>query len=110
MTNVELSIAGRSYSVACAKGEEARITALGRMIDAKLAGNAGLRGQSEARSLLFAALLLADELHDLKASAAAPEPAVAPVASPSADPQTAEKLEALADRLESLASQLEVAG
>lgn len=99
MSDVTLTIGGRNYAVACAPGEEGHIRALGQSIDSKLAGMPAIGGQSEARTLLFAALLLADELHELRGGAA---PAAAPD-----DGATAQKLESLADRLEQLASQLE---
>jgi len=101
MSNVTLDIAGRKFTVACAEGEEAHIAMLGRTIDAKLADMPHIANQSEARALLFAALLLADENYEMKQGGAAP--AVA-------GPEVAESLEALAGRLESLASQLEGAG
>ena len=102
MSNVTLTIGGRFYTVACAEGEEAHIEALGRIIDGKLHDMPNLSGQSEARTLLFAALLLADELHEQRSGAAPPAAA--------ADPQAAETLESLAERLESLAGHLESAG
>ena len=70
MSNVTLTIGGRHYTVACAAGEEAHIEMLGRTIDGKLHGMPNLAGQSEARTLLFAALLLADELHELRSGGA----------------------------------------
>ena len=100
MSNVTLTIGGRHYTVACAAGEEAHIEKLGGAIDAKLQGTPGLSGQSEARTLLFAALLLADELHEARGGAAPPA-----AASPS--PALADNLEALAGRLEALASRLD---
>jgi cell division protein ZapA len=96
MSNVTLTIGGRFYSVACGEGEEAHIEALGRTIDGKLHGMPNLSGQSEARTLLFAALLLADELHELRGGKA-----------PTADGHAAETLERLAETLESLAERLE---
>ncbi len=99
MSNVTVSIGGRQYTVACAAGEERHIEMLGRSIDGKLHGMASLSGQSEARTLLFAALLLADELHERNAGGAS--------APAEADPRVAESLETLAMRLEALASQLE---
>ena len=96
MSNVTLSIGGRFYSVACGPGEEAHIEALGRTIDGKLTGMPNLSGQSEARTLLFAALLLADELHELRSGNA-----------PAEDAQSAEALERLAETLEGLAERLE---
>ncbi len=98
MSNVTLSIGGKHYTVACAEGEEGHIEALGRTIDGKLTDMPNLSGQSEARTLLFAALLLADELTELRGGAA-----------PAAydDGARAEALETLAERLEDLAERLE---
>ena len=95
MSNVNLDIAGRSFAVACADGEEAHIAMLGRMIDAKLHTMGGAVGQTETRMLLFAALLLADELHEGGGGA---------VSAPAIDPA---RLDAIATRLENLATQLE---
>ena len=97
MSNVTLEIGGLRYTIACAAGEESHVAMLGASINSRLATIPNLGGQSEARSLLFAALLLADELHEAGKQASAP--------APQAD--AAEPLEKLADRLESLASQLE---
>jgi cell division protein ZapA len=102
MSNVTVSIGGRHYTVACAAGEEQHIELLGRSIDGKLQGLANLSGQSEARTLLFAALLLADELHEQQSRGGG--------SPPSEDSSSAEALERLAERLESLAERLERAG
>jgi cell division protein ZapA len=99
MSNVSLEIAGRKFTVACAPGEEAHIEALGRMIDSKVAEMPGLANQGEARCLLYAALLLADELHEAGTKGGAP------TAVPSGE--IAKGLEAMAERLESLAQRLE---
>lgn len=109
MSNVTLQIGGRSYTVACADGQEQHIAGLGRAIDVKLASMGGTAGQSEARTLLFAALLLADEVHELKNQPAA-APASTPAPGPAADaagPDPAPALEAVAARLEKLAAYLE---
>lgn len=102
MSNVSLHIGGRDYTVACADGQEDHIAGLGKAIDAKLATMGGTTGQSEVRSLLFAALLMADEAFELKSQGGA-------AAGPAADsgPDPAPSLEALADRLEKLAAHLE---
>ena len=106
MSNVSLSIGGRSFTVACAEGEESHVLGLGTAIDNKLAAMGGMSGQSETRMLLFAALLLADELHEAEASPeSAPKTASGSAADLSA--QVAERLDALAARLENLALQLE---
>lgn len=103
MSNVTLDIAGRSYTVACEDGQEPHIRRLGQMIDAKLADLGAAARQNEPRSLLFAALLMADEVHELRNAAAAPAP---PPAAPE-EPPTAPLLEALAEQLEKLAESLE---
>lgn len=92
MSNVNLAIAGREYTVACSPGEEPHVTMLGEMISSKLSTLPNTVGQSEVRRFLYAALLLADEVHDLRAE-------------PRSD--CADKLEALAERLEGLAEELE---
>ncbi len=99
MSNVTLQIGGRAYTVACADGEEAHIHALGATIAEKVQAM-GTAGQSEPRQLLFAALLLADELHEARAALAAAQASAAP-------DQHAPALEALATRLENIASHLE---
>lgn len=103
MSDVDLSIGGRVFKVACAAGEEAHVTGLGRMIDSKVASVPGAAGQSEGRMLLFASLMLADEVHDAqsRSSSAPPSAATAP------DPALAERLEAVAAALEKCASALE---
>ena len=96
-SNVTLEIAGRRYTVACAPGEERHIEGLGRSISEKLEKVGKVSGQSAERILLYATLLLADELHEAK---------VAPTA-PAENAAQAEALEKQAERLEALASRLE---
>lgn len=98
MSNVTLDIAGRTFAVACAEGEEGHIAMLGRTIDAKLRDMPHIANQSEARAMLFAALLLADENHEMKNGGGAPA---------EAGPEIAGRLEELAEKLESLADRLE---
>ena len=99
---IDLTIAGRTYQVACREGEEENLRAAARLVDSKSReALAGLGTLSEARQFLFASLLLADQLMDNKPEAAAPPPAAGP------DPIVVSRAEALAGRLESLASQLE---
>ena len=101
MANVTLDIAGRKYTIACAEGEEPHIEMLGASIGDKLSQLDNLVGQSPERVLLYASLLLADELHE--ARNATPEPVV----DTAATDRAADELEKLADRLESLAMELE---
>ena len=98
MSNVTLTIGGRHYTVACGEGEEDHIEKLGRLIDGKISSLPNMAGQSEPRTLLFAALLLADEVDELKSRKA-------PAAGD--EGRVAETLESLAESLESLAERLE---
>jgi cell division protein ZapA len=78
MSTVTLSIGPKSYTIACADGQEAHIRALGAMIAEKYAQLGQARAPLEAQNLVFAALFMADELAEAKKRlAAAPEPALA---------------------------------
>ena len=108
-TMLDLSIAGRTYQVACREGEEENLRAAARLVDGKSReALAGLGTLSEARQFLFASLLLADQLIDNKPEAAAPAPPPAAPATPARpDPAVVLRAEKLADRLEALAMTLE---
>jgi cell division protein ZapA len=102
MAEVDVIIAGRAYKVACRDGEEEALRTAARLVDAKSReALAGLGALSEARQLLFAGLLLADQLIDHRPEAAAEAAPAGP------DPALAERAERLAGRLESLADSLE---
>ena len=103
---VDLTIAGRTYQVACREGEEDNLRSAARLVDGKSReALAGLGTMSEARQFLFASLLLADQLID-GGKVEAPVPAPVPP-EPVVDPELARRAESLAARLESLAGQLE---
>ena len=105
MSNVTLTIGGRDYTVACAAGEETHVVGLGRLIDGMLDTLPGAVAHSETRSLLFAALLLADELHERRAAMEAEANRAARVAA--ANAISPDRLAALATRLETLAELVE---
>lgn len=115
MADVRLTIASREYIVTCRDGEEDRLLSLGALVDdmaREAGGSAG--GLNESRQLLFAALLLADKLYDLRSK---PPPEISDQAANTAlsDQETARKMtdqaaaaiETLAERLEALANKLE---
>jgi cell division protein ZapA len=65
MGQVSVAVNGRSYTVSCDDGQEVRIRRLAQYVDAKVAEFVGGIGQvGEARLLLLAALVIADELSD----------------------------------------------
>ncbi len=101
MAMVDVEIAARRYSVACRDGEEEHLRSVAALVDRKAQDAATALGSlSEARQLLFASLLLADELKEQRAGQAAP-------ASAEIDSAIAEALERLAERMERLAERLE---
>src|SRR6476469_4466783 len=105
---VDLTIAGRTYQVACREGEEENLRAAARLVDGKSReALAGLGTLSEARQFLFASLLLADQLIDKGPETAAAASSPPPSAPARPDPAVVLRAEALADRLESLAMTLE---
>lgn len=104
MASIEVDVAGRRYDVACRDGEEEHLRSLAALVDrrAKDAASA-LGGLTETRQLLFAALLIADDLKEARAGAGLPDPTPPPP-----DPAVAEALERLAARMEDLADRLEI--
>lgn len=101
MASVEVEIAARKYSVACRDGEEAHLRSVAAIVDSKARDAASALGSlSESRQLLFASLLLADELKEHRSGQPRPAPA-------EIDPALVDALERLAGRVESLAEKLE---
>ncbi len=68
MNQLTLHIAGRNYRVSCEDGQEARITQLGAQIDQRLQSLGLSLVQNDAKHLLLAGLVLADELEDAQDS------------------------------------------
>ena len=107
-TMVDLTIAGRTYQVACREGEEENLRAAARLVDGKSReALAGLGTLSEARQFLFASLLLADQLVDNRPEGTASSLSAPPAPPARPDPALILRAESLADRLESLAMTLE---
>ncbi len=108
MAETTLHIAGRDYVVRCRDGEEAHLAHLATMIEGKaVQARQGAAGMTEVRTLLFAALFLADELSDLSRKAAeVPAPIPTQLALEPDDEPAAIALEALAQRIEKLTQRL----
>ncbi|MFM7404300.1 MAG: cell division protein ZapA [Erythrobacter sp.] len=101
MIKVTLSIGTKSYTVACADGEEAHLRALGAMIAEKYAQIGSARAPLEAQNMLFAALFMADELNEARAR-------LAEALKPAPEPDTSEA-DALRDAITRLQAELAVA-
>jgi len=114
MAEVNVNVGGRDYRLACRDGEEEDLRAAASLLDSRVSNlNENLGSVGEARLLLMAALLVSGELLERKlgkASAspgsAAPPPMQPVAAAPGPDRAT---YEALARRVEALASTLEEA-
>ena len=67
MAQVDVSVNGQSYRIACEDGQEDRLVDLAAMVDEKVIGLVNRIGQvGSNRLLVMAALIIADELVDLK--------------------------------------------
>lgn len=101
MAEVTIEVGGRRYDVSCRDGEEDQLRRLARLLDEKAnQARAAVGGVNEARQLLMAGLLLADELSDLRGGKAVPLP-------PDTNSALADAVEQLAARVETLAEHLE---
>ena len=110
MGHVSLTVNGRPFAITCDDGQEPRIRRLGQYVDSKVAEFVGSVGQvGEARLLLLAALLIADELADanealrLERSGARATDAEAVAATDAA----AGDIHSIAQRIEAIAARLE---
>jgi cell division protein ZapA len=67
LTQVSVTIAGRSYRMACGEGEEARLEALAKSYDTKIAEMREAFGEiGDMRLHVMAALTFLDELSEVK--------------------------------------------
>ena len=104
MPLVNVMVNSRAYTIACDEGEEEHLKQLAAHVDAKAREVLGSVGQvGDARMLLMAALLIADENHALTArlsSAGAQEPS--PGHHAEAESAAADALEAAAAKIEEI--------
>ena len=116
MAVVDVTVNGRTYQVACDDGEEAHLTDLARYFDGQVSEISGAVGQvGEARLILMAGLIVADELSISQGRIQGLESATAQASAEGK--RTADELarnlsgvlNALAARIETLADRLESA-
>ncbi|EWY35732.1 hypothetical protein N825_26105 [Skermanella stibiiresistens SB22] len=116
MPRVDVALNGRNYLIGCEDGQEARLRHLAAYLDSQLravAGRAPLAG--EAQSLAMAALVVTDQLFDLKAeydalAAEAREPAAAPEPAgmaPAEEDMVVAAVDHLAKRIGDIAAKLD---
>ncbi|MBV8777545.1 MAG: cell division protein ZapA [Alphaproteobacteria bacterium] len=114
MGQVVVTVNGRAFPLSCNDGEEPRIRRLAQYVDGKIGEFVNLHGQvGEARLLLLAALLIADELSDANDQVQAERTRqriaadAAPAASATPDPAVVAGILGLARRIESIAARFE---
>jgi len=107
MSQVNVTVNGRSYEIACDDGQEERLLALSRYLDARAAELAEQVGSvGELRLMVMTALLIADELQDALGQLEELEEAPAGAAG-SVETAAAGALDDCARRLEAIAARLE---
>lgn len=115
MAQMTVRINGYAYTVGCEDGQETHLLAMAEQVDNRIANIKAVGGQSgEARLLVLSALLLADEVHDLRlelaAAQAAAQTAQAQAARPpraARDKELARSLARVANRAEEIAATFE---
>jgi cell division protein ZapA len=116
MPLVNVMVNSRAYTIACDDGEEEHLKDLAAIVDAKAREVLGAVGQvGDARMLLMAALLLADEHHEMTAKLEDGAKAVSDssgetqklhLRAEAAESAAADALESAAKRMEDIAARL----
>ncbi len=110
MGQVSVTVNGRQYEVGCDDGQEDHLRQLADYVDNRMSEMVGAVGQiGEARLLLMASLLLADELSEARAKLDLVRTAPvegADAAADSARDVLGTEIEALANRIEVIAARL----
>ena len=108
MAQVVVTVNGRAFALNCADGEEARIRRLAQYVDGKIGEFVKVHGQiGEARLILLAALVVADELNDTNDTLQRQRGAARPDAGGAIDGAVAQGIRSIAQRIETIAARLE---
>lgn len=107
MAQVDITVNGKTYRIACEDGQEQRLTNLASMVDAHVKDLVEQVGQvGDTRLLVMASLLIADELIDLRDAAHEVDEDDEDF-SPSEVEDLTIAIEGLADRIERIAGRIE---
>ena len=117
LAKVQIEINGRRYAIGCDEGQEDHVMRLARYFDEHVKRLASSVGQiGDQRLFLMGALIVADEMHDLKVRLDKAEAEIARLSDVRAhaalaalDPAPVTALDGAAGRLEALAARLEQA-
>jgi cell division protein ZapA len=106
MAQLTIKINGYAYVVGCDDGQEQHLLSMAAEVESRIDSIKSLGSQSgEARLLVLAALLMADELHDTRLMLANMKSELSKL--PHTEAQTRRRLAKLADRAEEIAAGLE---
>ena len=113
MAQISVLINGRAYPIVCDDGQESHLTKLAQFFDKRIEQIAAAVGRADdARLLVMASLMVADELWDAQAElkAVRAEANESPaMAATHAEDAVARRIERIAERIEGLAARLEQA-
>lgn len=110
MGEVNLSIHGKSYGIACDDGQEGRVADLGRYVDVRLREIAASgAASSDAHLLVLTALMMADEIYEMREAMRhlVPASSVRQRVSEDDERHIVEAIEHLAGRIDSVAARLQ---
>jgi cell division protein ZapA len=103
MAQVTVRINGYAYTVGCQDGEEEHLLAMADEVERRIESIKVAAGPSgEARMLVMAALLMADDMYEMRRSSGAGLPVA-----PGPDPKLGRRLGKLARRAEEIALDME---
>ncbi|MGK9167803.1 cell division protein ZapA [Inquilinus limosus] len=108
MARVEITLNNRVYPIACEDGQEGRVREVAAFLAERIREIQGsVRSATDMHLMVMVGLMLGDELLDLREGKVPGVPAAAPAPSPLEDPELAERLQKLADRIEAIAARVE---
>lgn len=109
MAQVTIRINGYAYTVGCADGQEPHLASMAAEVDQRIEKiKASIGPSGEARLVVLAALMMADELHDLRQEFATMKKQLARAESSAGNSgQLSRRLGKLAQRAEDIATGLE---
>jgi cell division protein ZapA len=111
MAEVSIAINGRNFSIYCEDGQEQRVTDLGHYVDARLKdiSKAGA-ANNEAHLLVLTALMLTDEIFDLRDEAGKLEKHVKNAKNSQEDEaEVVQAINELADRVDQVSARIQSA-
>ena len=116
MVEVVVKVNGRDFALSCAEGQEPGIRRLAQYVDAKIGEFAKNLGQiGEARLILLAALVIADELSDANEAAQQERSRIRSAGrngdgpGDAATERAASGIRGIAERIEAIAARIETA-